>query len=147
MPIAVAGLTLKKIDTFNILKNDRIKSIFFSTITILFIYNYNIFGSFKSFGYSGLKEHIAGICLFISFYLIPFDKIKNIIIISYIKIITRYTGGIYYLQTIIYYIIKKFKYLNQNSFYMCFMIYIFGYLICIIFTKLFRNNRLKYLFL
>ena len=113
-----------------------------------FLYNYNVFGSFKSFGYSGLKEHIAGICLFISFYLIPFDKIKNIIIISCIKAITRNTGGIYYLQTIIYYIIKKFKfkYLNQSSFYICFMIYILGYLICIICTKLFRNNRLKYLF-
>ena len=146
MPIAVTGLTLRKRDIFKNLSNDKIKSIFFSIITLFFIYNYNVFGQFRGFLYSGIKQNIAGICLFISFSLIQFNQIKYRIIIDFIKTITKYTGGIYYLQEICYYILRKFKYLKKNYFTMCFMIYIFGYLICAIFTKLFRSNKFKYLF-
>ena len=146
MPIAVTGLTLRKRDIFKNLSHDKIKNIIFSIITLFFIYNYNIFGKFRGFLYSGIKQNIAGICLFISFSLIPFNQIKYGIIIDFIKIITKYTGGIYYLQEICYYLLIKFKYLKYNYFTMCFMIYIFGYLICAIFTKLFRSNKFKYLF-
>lgn len=144
MPIAVTGLALRK--RFTNLSNNKIKSIFVSIIALFFIYNYNVFGHFKGFQYSGLKQNIAGICLFISFYLIPFNQIKNRIIIYFIKTITKYTGGIYYFQEISNYLLRKFKCLNQNGFINCFKIYIFGYLICTIFTKLLRNNNLKYLF-
>ena len=147
IPIAVTGLSLRNIDIFKILSNYKIKSISFSMISLYFIYNYNVFGEFKGFPYSGIKQNIAGICLFISFSLIPFNTFKNRIIINYINVITRYTGGIYYLQIFTYYILRRIKFLNQRPFFMCFIIYIFGYLICTFFSKLFRNNRLKYLFI
>lgn len=146
MPIALTGLTLKNIDLLKTIKNDKIKNASFSMIIIFFIYNYNVFGKFKGFGFNGIEPNIAGICLFIFFSLIPFNEIKNKIIISSITTATKNTGGIYYLQTIIYTILIKFKYFNQRPFYRCFMIYIFGYIICIIFIKIFRNNKLKYLF-
>lgn len=146
MPIAVTGLCLKNIDIFKTIKNDKIKYISFSMIIFFFIYNYNVFGKFKGFGCNGIKYNIVGICLFISFSLIPFNKIKNKIIISFITIGTKYTGGIYYLQGIIGFRLKKYKYFKERPFYMCLMIYILGYLICSIFIKIFRNNKLKYLF-
>ena len=147
IPIAVTGLTLKKIDIFKALSNDKRKSIFFSMISLYFIYNFNVFGKFKGFIYSGINQNIAGICLFISFSLIPFNKLKNRIIIIFIKTITRYTGGIYYLQKITFYILRRIKYLHRRPLFKCFIIYVLGYLICTVFTKLFRNNRLKYLFI
>ena len=147
MPIAVTGLTLKNIDIIKILSNKKIKSISFSMISLYFIYNYNLFGQFNGFPYSGIKQNLAGICLFISFSLIPLNSLKFRVIINYIKVITRYTGGIYYLQSINFYILSNIKSLNQRPFFMCFIIYVFGYLICTLFTKLFRNNRLKYLFI
>jgi hypothetical protein len=100
IPIAVTGLTLRNIDIFKSLSINKKKSIFFSMISLYFIYNYNVFGQFKGFPYSGINNNIAGICLFNSFFLIPFDTLKNKIIIVCIKVITRYTGGIYYLQII-----------------------------------------------
>ena len=116
-------------------------------ISLYFIYNFNVFGKFKGFIYSGINQNIAGICLFISFSLIPFNKLKNRIIIIFIKTITRYTGGIYYLQKITFYILRRIKYLHRRPLFKCFIIYVLGYLICTVFTKLFRNNRLKYLFI
>jgi len=147
MPIAVTGLTLRNKDIFKALSNNKIKSIYFSLTSLYFIYNYNVFGQFKGFAYSGIEQNIAGICLFISFYLIPFSSLKNRIIINFIMAISRYTGGIYYLQNIIFHILRRFKSLIQRPFLLCFIIYILGYLICYVFTKLFRNNRLKYLFI
>jgi len=145
MPIAVTGLTLRNKDIFKALSNNKIKSIYFSMTTLYFIYNYNVFGQFKGFAYSGIEKNIAGICLFISFYLIPFNSLKNKNIINFTMVISRYTGGIYYLQSIIFHILGRFKSLIQRPFLLCFIIYILGYLTCNIFTKLFRNNRLKYL--
>ena len=146
MPIAIAGLILKNIDILKKISNDKIKYILFSIIALYFIYNYNIFGNIKGFYFVGIKQNIAGILLFIFFSLIPLNKINNKIILAIIKTTTRYTGGIYYLQKITDYILNKFEFLNQNPFLKCFMIYIFGFLICFLFTKIFRNNRLKYLF-
>jgi len=146
MPIAVTGLTLNNIDIFKRIKNDKIKYISYSMIIIFFIYNYKVFSEFRGFLFNGIKQNIAGICLFISFSLIPFNNIKNKIIISSINIATKYTGGIYYLQTIIFKKLIKFKYFKQRYFFRCFMIYIFGYIICSVFVKIFRNNKLKYLF-
>ena len=147
MPIAITGLTLRNIDIFKALSNNKIKSISFSMIFLYFIYNYNVFGQFNRFPYSGLKPNIAGICLFISFFLIPFNLFKNSIIITYIKLVTRYTGGIYYLQYITFHLLRRIKFIEERPFSRCFIIYAFGYLICTIFTKIFRNNRLKYLFI
>lgn len=70
MPIAVTGLTLGSKEILEKLKNYRKKSVIFSLSFLYLIYNYNIFGNFKSFFYSGLKQNFAGICLFISFSLI-----------------------------------------------------------------------------
>jgi len=146
MPIAITGLILRKIDILKKISNDKKNVFFFSIIVLYLIYNYNVFGAIKGFNFVGIKLNIAGICLFVSFSLIPFHKINNKIILSILKIITRYTGGIYYSQNTTFNVLTKFDYLNQNPFIKCLMIYFLGFLICFVFTKIFKNNRLKYLF-
>ena len=94
MPIAVTGLTLGYIKIMSLLSIYRIKTIFFSIVILCFIYNYNIFGEFRGFFYSGIKKNIAALTLFLSFYLIPFEKIKNTFILNIIREISSYTGGI-----------------------------------------------------
>lgn len=147
MPIAVTGITLGSKEILEKLKNCKKNSIILCLTFLYFIYNYNIFGDFKGFFYSGLKQNFAGICLFIIFSLIPFEKIKKNSLINIIRIITRYTGGIYYFQSIIGFFLTKINYLQRNCFFSCFIIYILGYFICLIGLKIFKNNCLRYLFI
>lgn len=149
MPIAITGITLGSKEILEKLKNCKKNSIILSLTFLYFIYNYNIFGNFRGFFYSGLKQNFAGICLFTSFSLMPFEKIKkNSLTFIIIRIITRYTGGIYYFQSIIGFFFYKNNFLLQkNWFFSCFIIYILGYFICFIGIKIFKNSCLRYLFI
>ena len=138
MPIAISGIILGHIEIMKKLIKLRIKFIIFSVIIFYFIYNFNFFGE--------ISLNLVSISLFTLFSLIPFEKIKNKTIIKIIIIITRYTGGIYYFQKIIQISIFKFSYFRRRTFLSCIIIYIFGYFICMIGTKKFKNNKLKYLF-
>ena len=147
IPIAVTGITIGYIKLLDLLKKDRIKSMAFCLIILYFIYNYNIFGEFKGFPYSGIRQNIAGLCLFISFFLIPFDKIiNNKCCFNVIMEITRYTGGIYYFHPIIYNFFKNKNILQEKPILTCIIIYLIGYFICLIGTKIFQNSKFKYLF-
>ena len=145
IPIASTGITLAYIDILKKLEKYKIKSMLFSIVVLYFTYNYHIFGEFLGFTYSVIKQIIAGISLFLFFALIPFQKI-NKRFLKIITIITSHTGGIYYFQGIITYILSKIKYLIYDYNFKCFLIYLFGYLICFLGTKLFKNNKMKYLF-
>ena len=147
MPIASTGVILgyneliKKIETY------RINSLFSCFLIILFIYNYNLFGNFRGFYYSGIKQNIASICLFIFFALIPLKKINKTLFFNIIKIITNYTGGIYYFQSILNLLLSKINYLKKQFVLKCFFIYIMGYIICLFGNIVFKKNKLKYLFI
>ena len=69
-PIAISGLILANIEILKKLSNHKIKSIFFCFFYLFLIYNYKVFGDFKGFPYSGIKNNAAGILLFIFFSLI-----------------------------------------------------------------------------
>jgi len=146
MPIAVTGLTLGYINIMKQLINYRMKSIFFSIVILSFIYNYNICGEFRAFYYSGIKKNIAALSLFFSFYLIPLEKINKIIFLKIIREISNYTGGIYYFHPIISNVLSKISFLRYSKIITCFMIYIIGYFICLLGTKIFRKTKFKYLF-
>ena len=148
IPFAITGLTFAHIKILKIFINHRIKSIFYFIIILIIIYNYNIFDNFKGFPYSGIGKNIAAICLFISFSLIPFEKINNKILVNSIRLLTSYTGGVYYFHLIINYIILNITHSksNNNNFYNCIVIYLVCYIFCMIGTKTFKNSQLKYLF-
>lgn len=94
IPISVTGITFGFMDILKMLMKNRIKNIFFFIVIFYFICNFNEFGE--------IKYNLGSISLFFSFSLIPLEKVKNNKIISIIKIITKFTGGIYYYQSIIY---------------------------------------------
>ena len=85
--------------------------------------------------------------LLIIFGLFPFDKIKDSKIITIIKLMTSYTGGIYYLHKEIRSIFKNYFVIIKNQYLSgCFLIYFISYWVCFIGTKLFSKTNLIYLF-
>ena len=149
LPISITGLILSSFKLLLILKKNIIKNFFCFIIIFSFIYNYNfnIFGNFKGFLYSGIKNNLAAISLFSIFSLIPFEKIKNPKIQFLLRKISSYTGGIYYFHPIIHDLIeRKIKKAKENRIYACFLNYIFGYFVCLLGSTIFKNNKLKYLF-
>ena len=146
VPIAITGLILANIEIVKKLGNHRIKTIIFCFMILFLIYNYKIFGNFKGFHYSGIKNNVAGVCLFISFSLIPFENIKKMLFLKVIRQLTSNTGGIYYFHGIIGIFIKKLSFITYNYFFNCFIIYIVCYIICIVGTKIFNKSIVKYLF-
>lgn len=85
--------------------------------------------------------------LFINFSILPFDKIKNNKIILFIKQITSYTGGIYYLHPEIYNIFEKYIIEFKNkTFKGCIINYLICYFVCFFGTKIFKKSKFKFLF-
>ena len=146
VPIAVSGIIIAKMEILKKLFNHRIISIFFCFCYLFLIYNYNIYASFKGFPYSGIENNSAGICIFISFSLIPFEKIKNNLFFTIIKQLTSYTGGIYYFHGIIGRLLINKIYFYKYDHINCFIIYIVCYIICMVGTIIFRKSIVKYLF-
>ena len=87
---------------------------------------------------------LVSIILFLLFANIPFDKIENSFIFLFIKQITKYTGGVYYLHPEVRDILIKYiKYRNIKG---CILIYLICYFICLFGSILFKKSYLKYLF-
>ena len=108
MPIAIVGITFGSKEVLKKLKKIRIKSIIFCIINIYFIYKFNFFGE--------ISLILVSISLFTFFSLIPLEFAKNKTIIMIIRIITKYTGGIYYFQQIIKCLIFKFSFFKNRPF-------------------------------
>lgn len=88
------------------------------------------------------------IFLFIFFSSIHLDSFMNINFINIIKRITSFTGGIYYLHLFIFDIFSSFNNsISNRDVKSCILIYFICYLICFIFSNIFKQSRLKYLFI
>lgn len=150
-PIAVIGISFGSIKLIKNLMNFRKKSIILSFLFLYIIRTFNIFYNINGIFYQGISLNICGNLLFIFFSLTPFDNIKNKKIIQIIKQITSYTGGIYYLHTIISIYINKvlfkikllFKYIGICS---SIVNYLSCYIICCIGINIFKKTKFKYLF-
>ena len=145
IPIASTGIILGYNELIKKLENYKINSLFLSYVIIFFTYNYNLFGEIKGYAYSGIKQNISSICLFVFFSLIPLKKI-NKTFFHIIRIIASYTGGIYYFQSIINNLLIKINYFKKQYILKCFYIYIIGYIICLFGNIIFKKNKLKYIF-
>ncbi len=88
---------------------------------------------------------IASISFFYFFSVIP--NLNNKKIISMISAITNYTGGIYYLHTILWRLLrKKIQIFKRKTLFGCFLNYFICYFICFLGDKHFEKSNLKYLF-
>ena len=146
-PLAIIGCILSSINFLVFLKNKlSLHHHIILYLFILFLFRYSIFKLYFGFRYPNILLNIlASIILFISFGTINLDKF--LVVITIIKLISKFTGGIYYIHPILRVFLKKYiLFFSKRTYFSSFVIYIFCYLICYIGLLLFKNNKLKYLF-
>ena len=149
-PIAVTAFILNFSRFLNNYKEWRNIIIFYCCIFNFFIYTFNIFMKIEIYGqrynYNGIDKNIFAILSFISFFLIPFEKCHSKRLISFIKIITKYTQGIYCIHPIV--ILYATKYFNlKRTFKGCTTIYLLCYLSSFLGEKICCSTKIKFLFI
>ena len=146
IPLAVTGLSIASLDIIKKLKKKRIETFLFSISFLFIIFKYNIFSPIKGFGKQGIIHNIGGVLFFLIFSLIPLENLNKKSLI-FIKYLTSYTAGIYFLHINIYRIFRfKIYSIKQKTFLGCLFIYLISYSVSCICFNLTRNTKLKYLF-
>jgi surface polysaccharide O-acyltransferase-like enzyme len=141
---SVVGITIRYFDINTKLHKFKGLTIFFIGAIIYFILEFDIFVSIEGILYPGIMLSIGGTCIFILFSLFSF---QNRGIISFLKIITKFTGGIYYIHMICFNFLRlKFKFIKKMTLHGSVVIYIVSYIICFFGNKLSFNNKMKLLF-
>ena len=144
LPFAVIGVTLCYLDIVTRLKKYKVLTIFFIGVILFFILEFNIFAQIKGFWFPGILLNIGGICIFILFSLFSFQDRKLIFLL---KIITKFTGGIYYIHMIFYYfLIQKLLFIQKRTIHGSIFIYIISYFTCYLGNKLSFKTKLNLLF-
>lgn len=147
IPLSITGLVLYSWNFISIIKDKKKEFILLSIILIYLTTKFEIFNRPKGGRYSGIELNIPAIGLFGIFYIIPLGKIKNKKIITFISVITNYTGGIYYIHMKInYYLRNKILFINNHNLSSSILIYIISYFLCFIGMKIFGKTKLKNLF-
>ena len=147
MPYAVIGFTLGYYNIINILQNMKIKTFIFSILIYNFVDDYKVFADVQGFLYTGIYLTIRSVCVIFIFSLFPSDKINNEYLTKFLKIITNYSGGVYYLHwSLITYLNKFNNEFKNGTFYSIFLNYLICYFICYIGNLIFGKTPLKYLF-
>jgi len=95
LPFAVMGVALRHLDIITKLKEFKFKTIIYIAIIFILILKFDIFVGIKGYFYPGIIYNIGGNCIFILFSLFSFQNKK---LISLLKLITKFTGGIYYIH-------------------------------------------------
>jgi hypothetical protein len=148
IPFNVTGMILFHLNIINKLRNKKFYTIVICIIIIYILLQFEIFQKIYGFRYPGIHLNIAGISLFILFYVLPTENIKNIHILQFILCITHYTGGIYYLHIIFFdYLKKKIFFIKNKTFKGTIIIYSFNYIFCLIGYKLLYKIKLKNIFI
>jgi hypothetical protein len=144
IPLAITGHNLGYLDIITKSKKLRGLSIFVCIAIIFLILKFEIFVRIKGFWYPGILFNIGGICMFILFSLLSFQNNK---ITFLLKIITKFTGGIYYIHIICRdFIERKLLFIQKRTFHSSIIIYIISYIICYLGSKLCGKTKLKFLF-
>ena len=143
---SVFGFFLFPINIDDKLKKYRKKCLFICLIIYnLFIYYKNLYG--KNIKFFIIKV-LYCVNIFIFFLIFPLHKIRNKIIINIIKVITRYTGGIYYLHTKVQLLLEYFFIgMKSRTIIVCIINYLLCYFICLIGSTIFMKYYLRYLFM
>jgi len=94
-----------------------------------------------------IPKYYFSIPLLLIFANIPCEKL-SINTYTFIKQLSSYTGGIYYIHVYIYLFLKKYIALKSISgnIFMCIIHYFLCYFLCFIGYNIFKNTNLKYLF-
>ena len=144
LPFAVAGITLHYLDAITKFKKHKKLSMLFIEVIIFYILKFDIFTKIKGFFFPGIFLNIGGICIFILFSLFSF---KNERLLFFLKIITKFTGGVYYVHKACYFVLKKgLLFVKNHTFHGSVLIYLISYIICYFGNKYTYKTKLKFLF-
>ena len=147
IPYSVFGFLAASSEIMKFLKKYKIKVFLSCIYVIYFILNYNIFVNFAGHGYHGMERFFLSIFIFIAFGMFPSEKIKNKIIIKFIKLITNYSAAIFYLHRAIYKYMEPYIILIQKrTMKGCIIIYLICYFIGFIGSFIFGKTKLRHLF-
>ena len=128
------------------MKKNNYYYIYYLSILLLAV-KYQIFISINGFFYQGLKLYIISLCVFNIFLLFPSDIITNNTFIKFIKLISNYTAGIYYLHFSLFNYFKEYiSLIKKMTFYGCIINYLTCYLISFLGILIFGKTKLKHLF-
>jgi len=144
-PLAIGAFFFSSNNLFQLLsKYNKTKYIFFCFFVFYLISNYDIFAYLKGNSSPGIKPMVNSIILFSIFYLTPFENI-NSKILNFITPITKYTQGIYCLNSLL--VIYMRRYFEKNgTFIGTIILYIICYFISFIGFKIFGKTKIKFLF-
>ena len=95
-----------------------------------------------------ISHSVGRFVLFILFGSIPFGSMLNIKSINLIRNFTSYTGGVYYIHIFIIKLLSRIsQVIRDRNVKSCLIVYIICYLLCVIFSKIFKQSKFKYLFI
>jgi hypothetical protein len=149
IPVSVIGLTFSSINLIYYIKKLYIRVSTSSSLFLFCLFKYNIFENrFFGWYYTIELNMLGAICFFIIFASIPLEKIFNIKVNSFIKLISHYTGGVYYIHPFVRNFLKNFViYIKHNTFKGSIIIFLVSIFFCLIGSNIFKNNSFKYLFM
>jgi len=146
-PFTITGLYLGSLNIFDLLNIHKIKTLIFSSLIFCFLEIYSVFSIIKGISYSGVDKNIRAISLIFIFSLFSSEQITNKKIKIFLRHISNYTGGIFFLHYTVYIYFKKFiKLIESGTFLGCIIIYLICYLLCFIGAKFSGKTKFKYLF-
>ena len=149
IPISVMGFTFGESNILQNSKNNRFRYIIIHAISLYYLFKLDIFNLHDGFFYPAIEMNtLAAINSFFIFSLLPFEKIQNQKIISILKCMFNYTGGIYYIHVFFrFYFSKIIINIKNKTFLGCLVIYFICYITCFFCGKIFKKSHLKFLFL
>ena len=151
IPLGVNGSILNSINFLIIVKRFTIFYKIFLFYILFILFRYDIFMIKRGFRYSNVSLNIiSSFIIFFSFGTISFEKIKEKnYIIMIIQYITQFTGGIYYTHSIVRGFLQKYHIFSviKGKYSYALIIYVICFFICFLGKNLFKNYKLKYLFL
>ena len=148
-PVAVIGLTFGYFNLSYYIKNCSFRILIFCILFLFCLVKFNIFQNHDGYLYQNIELNALGaINLFILFSSMNFESVKNKKLLSFIKLITSNTGGIYYIHSFIRGYLKYFvKPIKYGTFRGTIFLYIISHFICFFGSKIFSKNSLKFLFI
>ena len=147
IPYTVTGFSFASLKVFDYLNKYKIKTFIFSAITFIFLEIYSVFSEIKGVMYYGFNLNIKAISLISIFLIFPSDKIIKLKIKNFLRRLTNYTPGIFYLHYTVFVYLKKYiEPIKSRTFFGCVIIYIISYFFCFIGTKISGKSKLKNLF-
>ena len=146
IPFAVTGFTISSFKILNILGKYKFNTFFISLLSYILTEKFDIFSQVFGIAYHGIKLNVLSVCLIIIFSLFP-SKISNRKLNFFLKIITNYSGGIFYLHQAIQFCFQNsINDIKNGTFFGVIIIYFISYIICIFGATVFSKSKAKNLF-